>query len=276
MPVIDEEQARAFIEKAYERVPEALTPEDAWPGGDACRRAAGARRAPRHARGDRRCPAPHPQRRSRLRQLGADRHGPQGGAGRGGAELFEAWSATSRARTCPRPSRRRPGRASRPERIGAGTIYHHRAWRRLDAGRRAAARWRHPVNGRHPARALLDRLSPAPERPPPSHAPPRRWPPLADPRSSTARWEISFATCCDREAAAAAAGARRQPLCAGRANGAQVPHRDQSAQQSLRRRHRRQRLRQESQPRGHQRAVRRSRGSGISSAATGSPAALVS
>ncbi len=83
----------------------------------------------------------------------------KGALGEDGQELFEAWSATS-SKDVPETTSS-TWASLKPERIGAGTIYHHAR----------AAGWAPPpellldggiqVNGRHPARALLDRLSPA-------------------------------------------------------------------------------------------------------------------
>ena len=83
----------------------------------------------------------------------------KGALGEDGRELFEGWSATIH-KDVPETTVR-TWASLKPERIGAGTIYHHAL----------AAGWEPPpelllnggilVNGRHPARALLDRLSSA-------------------------------------------------------------------------------------------------------------------
>ena len=92
------------------------------------------------------------------------------------------------------------------------------------------------MNGRHPARALLEKLRPAA----PGHMPDR---PRGDAlsggyrRASTACWGCWSTTCWHRPPAAAGARGRCQPVRAGRADGPQVPDREQPALEPLRRRH---------------------------------------
>ena len=81
LPAITEAQARAFAEEAYALLPETLRPARlaGWQTGAPA--SGGARRASWHRRRHHRGARVHPQRRSRLRQLDAHRHGAEGRAG---------------------------------------------------------------------------------------------------------------------------------------------------------------------------------------------------
>ena len=159
LPVVDEQQARAFLEQAYERMPEALRPKTlaATPGPAAGERARVELRGTPDAVAAALAFVPNAD----LDYDSWIRIGMalKGALGEDGRELFEDWSATS-SKDVP-DTTVRTWASLKPERIGAGTIYHHAL----------AAGWEPPpelllnggilVNGRHPARALLDRLSSA-------------------------------------------------------------------------------------------------------------------
>ena len=81
LPAITEAQARAFAEEAYALLPENLRPARLGGGDAGATRHAGARRSARNGRRRHRGARVHPQRRSRLRQLDAHRHGAEGRAG---------------------------------------------------------------------------------------------------------------------------------------------------------------------------------------------------
>jgi hypothetical protein len=130
----------------------------------------------------------------------------KGALGEAGADLFADWSSQA-AKDVPATTIK-AWASFKPDRIGAGTIYHlamERGWQpepdlRLDG--------RLPDGGDHPA-------------------------------------------------AAAASFARGQPLRHWRADGSELPHREQPALEPLCRRHRRQRIWQEPRPRNHQRDLLR-------------------
>ena len=226
-----------------------------------CRRSCGPRELPAgegrcrprpagHAGGGARRARLHPQCRSRLRQLGAHRHGDQGRhrRGRRGAvrRLVGAVGQERSRRSPPRPGRASSPPASAPARSittpGA----------RLEARSGAGARWlgaaRCGASGRGVAGKGAERPGRADAGPPAACAtaaacarPPRRRARAHGP-----------AYPCDRDTSAAVARGGRVARGAGRADGAQGPHADQSALQSLCARHRRERRRQGSCPQGNQ------------------------
>ena len=151
-------QARAFAEEAYALLPDSLRPAR-LAGGDAHpARETAAGESARNAAGDRSGARVHPQRRSRLRQLDAHRHGAEGRARRRGrASVCRMVGAVgeeraglhregmgrlpSALRSAPAPSTITPwptaGRQTRTSTLNGNVR----------------------MNGRHPARALLEKLS---------------------------------------------------------------------------------------------------------------------
>ena len=152
-------------------------------------------RSARHARGDRRCAPVHPQRRPRLRQLGPDRPGAQGRARRGRLVISSPPGPPPPARTCPEFTLK-TWAGLKPERIGAGTIYHHALAGGWKPGPGAGAERRHP--GQRPA----PRTRPAgaaagaggQQRGPAAPPPPQRQPSTRACSSSTARSSSSSTT----------------------------------------------------------------------------------
>jgi Primase C terminal 2 (PriCT-2)/Bifunctional DNA primase/polymerase, N-terminal len=242
LPVVDEQQAHAFLEQAYERVPEALRPKilAATPSPAAGERA----RVELCGTPDAVAAALAFVPNSDLDYDSWIRIGMalKGALGEDGRELFESWSAMS-SKDVP-DTTVRTWASLKPERIGVGTIYHHAL----------AGGWEPPpelllnggilVNGRHPARTLLERLSSGEERHHrvlPSRGAIGSSRRCVGPRRRAPRSGRLHAA--HRQAPAAIARARRQPLRPRRADGPQIPHRDQPAQQPLHRRRGRQWLR---------------------------------
>jgi hypothetical protein len=102
----------------------------------------------------------------------------KGALGEDGWNLFAAWSVTS-SKNVPETTAK-TWASLKPERIGAGTIYHHALAGGWTPDPALVLNGGIPVSSRHPARAMLERLAlstaPSPANPPP---PP---PPAADPR----------------------------------------------------------------------------------------------
>jgi hypothetical protein len=99
----------------------------------------------------------------------------KGALGEDGWNLFAAWSATS-SKDVPEQTAK-TWATLKPERIGAGTVYHHAFAGGWNPDPALMLNGGLLVNGRHPARALLERLS-APTTcatpsapPPPQHIP---------------------------------------------------------------------------------------------------------
>ena len=163
----------------------------------------------------------------------------------------------------------------KPERIGAGTIYHHALAGGWNPDPALVLNGGILVNGRHPARALLERLTApaaAAARQHAATAPAHAGRPAHVPARRRARAPGRLHPG-ERRAAAADPRHRRQPLRAGRAHGPQVPDPDQPPDQPLRGRHGRQRRRQGPRPQRHQGGVHRRRACSATSAATASPPA---
>ena len=180
----------------------------------------------------------------------------KGALGDEGWPLFEAWSASARKND---PTTTAKAWASfKPTQIGAGTLYRlalERGWspapdsaaQRGDRGERPTSR---------------QRAAGVPHRPGADHG----HGPCAgrSPAAQAAARGVGPGRRRDRghdvpdgdhgETAAAGAGAGGEPVRRGGAHGAQVPHQEQRPLESLRGRHRRERLRQESRPRRSQRA----------------------
>jgi hypothetical protein len=174
LPLVDEAAICAFLERAQALVPAELRPGrlPGEPGASALAIAAGELRGTSEAIADalRFIPNADLDYDSWVR-IGMAL---KGALGDDGWPLFAAWSATS-SKDVPEFTLR-TWASLKPERIGAGTIYHHA---------RAAGWTPDPalvlnggilVNGRHPARALLERLgapaaSTAPGSPPPQGTP---------------------------------------------------------------------------------------------------------
>ena len=247
LPAITEQQARAFLDEAVALLPQALRPSTlAVPAGVAGGRHAqqGTPEAVRAALAY--IPNPDLDYDSWVR-IGL---AIKGAIGEAGAELFATWSAQA-AKNDPAVTARNWA-GFRPTSIGAGTIYHlamERGWKpytglELDgAAQRTAA---------HPAAGMLAKIG-CPS------VPPREPDEFTLVDSRRPRRSSDTLHDLDGTPAAARALSGRQPLCRGRTDGAQVPHREQSAQQPLHRRRRRFRLGQEPQPRGHRRPLPRRR-----------------
>jgi hypothetical protein len=98
----------------------------------------------------------------------------KGALGEDGWDLFASWSATSN-KDVPETTAR-TWASLKPERIGAGTIYHHALAGGWNPDPALVLNGGVLINGRHPARALLERLSvpvasAGPSTPPPQRAP---------------------------------------------------------------------------------------------------------
>ncbi len=259
LPAIGEEAARAFAEAAYPLVPEPLRPAR-LAGGDGRHRAITAGRARRNAARRRGGARLHPQRRSRLRQLDAHRPRAEGRARRRRRSLFADWSAQS-AKNVPEFTAK-TWDGFHPTFIGAGTIYHHAIANGWSPDPALVLNGSIQMNGRHPAKALLEKLSLSNAAsgknsgsvPCPACAMSRR--PAGPRRRARGHGRLHAG---DRPAPTAGARRRRQLVRAGRAHGPPLSDRDQPPLEPLHRRHRRLRIGQEPQPRGHQRAVRRGR-----------------
>jgi hypothetical protein len=176
LPLVDATMIRAFLDQAQAMVPPELRP-GRLPGGSPARESAldaGDLRGTPEAIADAlQCIANDDLDYDSWVRIGMAL---KGALGEDGWPLFAAWSATS-SKDVPEFTLK-TWASLKPERIGAGTIYHHAL----------AAGWTPDpalvlnggilVNGRHPARAMLERLAaPATGQPPP---PPQRTP--IDPR----------------------------------------------------------------------------------------------
>lgn len=208
------------------------------------------------------------ERRARLRQLDAHRHGAEGRAGRGGRDALRRLVGA--------------GGQERPGRHGEG----------MDELQARADRRRHDLSPGH-GEGLASRPRPAARRQsgglrgrrasrgrPPRAARPARSPD-ADPYACTVvhaddpeRAGRRSGVLHDRHGAQTAAASRggRQPLRPRRADGAALPHDDRPAHEPLHRRHRGQRLGQEPRARSSTSCSSR-RGWRTTSAATRSPRA---
>jgi Primase C terminal 2 (PriCT-2)/Bifunctional DNA primase/polymerase, N-terminal len=177
LPLVDEEALRAFLDQA-----QALVPPELRPGrlpGDATPR--GATVAAGDLRGTAEATAEALQfiRNADLDYDSWVRIGMalKGAIGEDGWDLFASWSATSR-KDVPEVTLK-TWASLKPERIGAGTIYHHALAGGWSPDPVLVLNGGILVNGRHPARAMLERLelSAAPGT---SNPPPPR--PATDPR----------------------------------------------------------------------------------------------
>ena len=176
LPLVDEAMIRAFLDQAQALVPPELRP-GRLPGEPAARAgavAAGELRGTPEAIAD--ALRVHPQRRSRLRQLGPDRHGAQGRARRGRPGSVRRLVGDLAARTC-RSSPPRPGPASSPSASAPAPSTITRSPAAGSPDPALVLNGGILVNGRHPARALLERLCGAgraerrPRPPPPQRTP---------------------------------------------------------------------------------------------------------
>ncbi len=98
--------------------------------------------------------------------------------GDAGWDVFAAWSATS-SKDVPETTAK-TWASLKPERIGAGTIYHHALAGGWNPDPALVLNGGILVNGRHPARALLERLAAPVAGQPATSPPPQRMP--VDPR----------------------------------------------------------------------------------------------
>ena len=147
LPLVDETMIRAFLDRALELVPPELRP-GRLPAGSTAHTVAG---APGDLRGT---PAAIGDALRFIPNADLDydswvRIGLalKGALGEDGWSLFAAWSATS-SKDVPEFTLK-TWAGLKPERIGAGTIYHHALGRRLEPGPGAGAERRHP--GQRPA-----------------------------------------------------------------------------------------------------------------------------
>jgi len=134
----------------------------------------------------------------------------KGALGKDGWNLFAAWSATS-SKDVPEFTLE-TWKSLKPQRIGAGTIYHHALAGGWVPDPALVLNGGILVNGQHPARGLLERLTaPAAASAPPP--PPQRTP--VDPRSSssTARSSSSLTTS-SRARSGRSRSSRSAPACA--------------------------------------------------------------
>jgi hypothetical protein len=102
----------------------------------------------------------------------------KGALGEDAWDLFAAWSATS-SKDLPETTAR-TWASLKPERIGAGTIYHHALAGGWNPDPALVLNGGILINGRHPARALLERLAAQATSQPAAPPPPQRAP--VDPR----------------------------------------------------------------------------------------------
>ena len=262
LPLVDETMVRAFLDQA-----QALVPPELWPGrlpGDATPRgaavAAGDLRGTSEAITDalRFIPNADLDYDSWVR-IGMAL---KGALGEDGWDLFAAWSGTS-SKDIPEVTLK-TWASLKPERIGAGTIYHHALAGGWNPDPALVLNGGILVNGRHPARSMLERLlvsaAPSATNPPP---PPASHRPAHVPARRRARADGRLHRR-QRGSAAADPRDRRQPLRTRRAHGPQVSVPDQSAHQPLCGRHGRQRRRQGPRPRRHQRGLHRRRPAALS------------
>jgi hypothetical protein len=178
LPVVDEEALRAFLDQAQLLVPPELRP-GRLPGESAARAgtvATGELRGTPEAITD----ALHFIPNADLDYDGWVRIGMalKGALGEDGWNLFAAWSATS-SKDVPETTAK-TWASLKPERIGAGTIYHHALAGGWNPDPALVLNGGILVNGRHPARALLERLAPPVAGQPAAPSPPQRMP--VDPR----------------------------------------------------------------------------------------------
>ena len=266
LPAVDEAAVRAFLDEALALVPDHLKPARlaAERTGDvrpvAC--------AGRHAGGDPRGAGVDPERRSRLRQLGAHRARAEGRARRRGRRSLRRLVGAVGQGRCRvhredlggaqgRAHRRRhdlpPRHGARLEaRPGAGAR-RRRAGRRRASGGRAAGQGAGRAADARRARRRSRRSS------------------CACPRASSPRWSTTWSRPPAGRSRCLSLGAS---LCAlGALMGRKYRTESNLRSQPLRRRHRRQRLGQEPRPRDRQRALLRGRARRSISAATRSPRA---
>jgi hypothetical protein len=178
LPPVDAPMLRAFLDQA-----QALLPAELRPGRLPGEAATGSGGAPGELRGN---PAAIEGALQHIPNADLDydswvRIGLalKGALGEAGRELFLAWSATSQ-KDIP-DFTARTWASLRPERIGAGTIYRHAMAGGWVPPPALVLNGAVPVNGRHPARALLERLTAAQaSREQSGLAPPQR--PPVDPR----------------------------------------------------------------------------------------------
>jgi Primase C terminal 2 (PriCT-2)/Bifunctional DNA primase/polymerase, N-terminal len=222
LPVIDEARARAFAEEAYALLPESLRPARVA-GGDAAQRvtlAAGELRGTPQAIEAALAFIPNAD----LDYDSWMRIGMalKGALGDEGEAPFAAWSAQS-AKDVPEFTAR-AWASFQPHSIGAGTIYHHAMADGWSPDPALVLNGSIEVNGRHPAKALLEKLSPSI--------------PLPQEIAEVRPVEKALLPPCPidlpgldgtlKNRTASAAGARcwRQPLRPRRVNGPEVPHRE--------------------------------------------------
>jgi hypothetical protein len=177
LPEVTEDQARAFAEEAYAMVPEHLRP-------------ARLARSETH-----RCTEVGPAELHGTPEAiaAALRHIPnddldydswvrigmalKGALGDEGQSLFADWSAQSAKNVVETTAK--AWESFRPTSIGAGTIYHHAMAAGWSPDPALVLNGEIQVNGRHPARALLDKLEPAASAPPSPPEPAASIPDLA-------------------------------------------------------------------------------------------------
>ena len=229
LPVIDQTAVRAFLDEALALVPDHLKPARLSPDRSGTAR-------PSHAQAGtiaaiREALAWIPNADLDYDSWVRVGLAVKGALGDDGGDLFAAWSAQSGKDDAGFSAKTWGG--LKAERIGAGTIYHlamERGWKPDPALVLDGAA---PCDAVHPAAGMLAKVQLA--EPAASAAPPPF--DLRVPDGILA--EMVEVHGLDRAPAPAAAVARGQPLRAGRAHGAEVPHRDQPALEPLCRRYRR-------------------------------------
>ena len=178
LPLVDDTMIRAFLDQALELVPPELRP-GRLPGGSITRAgalAAADLRGTTEAIADalRFIPNADLDYDSWVR-IGMAL---KGALGEDAWNLFTAWSATS-SKDIPETTAK-TWASLKPERVGAGTIYHHALAGGWNPDPTLVLNGGILVNGRHPARALLERLAAPATGQPATSPPPQRAP--VDPR----------------------------------------------------------------------------------------------
>jgi hypothetical protein len=179
LPLVDEAMIRAFLDQAQALVPSELRP-GRLPGDSTARTeitvAGELRGTPEAIANALRCIPNADLDYDSWVRIGMAL---KGAIGEDGWSLFAAWSATS-SKDVP-DFTLKTWASLKPERIGAGTIYHHALAGGWTPDPALVLNGGILVNGRHPARALLARLiAPAASAAPSTPSPPQRVP--VDPR----------------------------------------------------------------------------------------------
>jgi hypothetical protein len=178
LPLVDEAMIRAFLDQA-----QALVPPELRPGrlpGESTARAGAVAAGDLHGTPDAIADALQFIPNADLDYDSWVRIGMalKGALGEDGWNLFAAWSAAS-SKDVPETTAK-TWSSLKPERIGAGTIYHHGLAGGWNPDPALVLNGGFLVNGRHPARALLERLAAPATRQPATPLPRRRTP--VDPR----------------------------------------------------------------------------------------------